>query len=156
MQDLNDMLYFAEVVEADGFAAAARRLGVPKSKISRRVAELEGRLGVRLLHRTTRRVKLTEVGATYLEDCRRILAELEEALETGSLIDLVQRFEERRFSTRDVLALIVAGLRGGGWQGTAADLLRVEIGGGPVEAARAAAELLARAFSLPGEAPGEP
>lgn len=79
------------------------------------------------------------------------LAELEEALEAGSLIDLVERFESRRFSTRDVLALIVAGLRGGGWQGTAADLLRVEIGGGPVTAARAAAELLARAFSLPGE-----
>ena len=79
------------------------------------------------------------------------LAELEEVLETGSLVDLVERFETRRFSTRDVLALIVAGLRGGGWQGTAADLLRVEIGGGPVEAARAAAELLARAFSLPGE-----
>lgn len=79
------------------------------------------------------------------------LAELEEALETGSLLDLVQRFEERQFSTRDVLALIVAGLRGGGWQGQAADLLRVEIGGGPVGAARAAAELLARAFSLPGE-----
>ena len=79
------------------------------------------------------------------------LAELEEALEAGSLLDLVQRFEERRFSTRDVLALIVAGLRGGGWQGSAADLLRVEIGGGPVAAARAAAELLARAFALPGE-----
>jgi hypothetical protein len=79
------------------------------------------------------------------------LAELEEALEAESLLDLVQRFEERRFNTRDVLALIVAGLRGGGWQGTAVDLLRVEIGGGPVGAARAAAELLARAFSLPGE-----
>lgn len=79
------------------------------------------------------------------------LAELEETLETETLIDLVERFEGRRFSTRDVLALIVAGLRGGGWQGTAVDLLRVEIGGGPVEAARAAAELLARAFSLPGE-----
>ena len=65
------------------------------------------------------------------------LAELEAALETGSLLELV--------------SLIVAGLRGGGWQGQAADLLRVEIGGGPVEAARAAAELLARAFSLPGE-----
>ena len=79
------------------------------------------------------------------------LAELEEALATGSLLDLVARFEAQRFSTRDVLALIVAGLRGGGWQGSAADLLRVEIGGGPVEAARAAAELLARAFSVPGE-----
>ena len=80
------------------------------------------------------------------------LAELETALETGSLMELVERFEARRFSTRDVLALVVAGLRGGGWQGQAADLLRVEIGGGLVEAARAAAELLARAFSLPGEA----
>jgi hypothetical protein len=79
------------------------------------------------------------------------LAELEVALETGSLIDLVARFEGGRFSTRDVLALIVAGLRGGGWQGTAADLRTVEIGGGAIEAARAAAELLARAFAVPGE-----
>ena len=77
------------------------------------------------------------------------LAELEVALETGSLIDLVERFEAQRFSTRDVLALLVAGLRGGGWQGTAADLRTVEIGGGPMRAARVAAELLARAFALP-------
>ncbi len=76
------------------------------------------------------------------------LAELEEALETGSLVDLVERFEGGRFATRDVLALIVAGLRGGGWQGTAADLRTVEIAGGPVEAARAAALLLARAFAV--------
>ena len=81
-----------------------------------------------------------------------VLAELETQLATGTLIDLVERFEGGRFSTRDVLALIVAGLRGGGWQGTAADLRTVEIGGGPVEAARVAAELLARAFSMPGDA----
>lgn len=79
------------------------------------------------------------------------LAELETALETGSLFDLVERFEGGRFSSRDVLALVVAGLRGGGWQGSAADLRTVEIGGGPMAAARAAAELLARAFALPGE-----
>jgi hypothetical protein len=79
------------------------------------------------------------------------LAELETALEAGSLIDLVERFETGRFSTRDVLALIVAGLRGGGWQGTADTLRTVEIGGGPVEAAKVAATLLARAFALPGE-----
>ena len=78
------------------------------------------------------------------------LAELETALDAPSLIDLVERFEAGRFSTRDVLALVVAGLRGGGWAGTAADLLQVEIGGGPVEAARAAAEVLARAFQVPG------
>jgi hypothetical protein len=79
------------------------------------------------------------------------LAELETALQTGTLIDLVERFEAGRFSTRDVLALLVAGLRGGGWQGSAADLRTVEVGGGPLEAARVAAELLARAFSLPAE-----
>lgn len=80
------------------------------------------------------------------------LAELEAALDTGSLVDLISRFEAQRFSTRDVLALVVAGLRGGGWQGTAGDLLRVEIGGGPMMAAQVAAMLLARAFALPGEA----
>lgn len=77
------------------------------------------------------------------------LAELEEALHVGTLVELVERFEARRFSTRDVLALIVAGLRGGGWQGTEADLMQVEIGGGPMEASRVAATLLARAFALP-------
>lgn len=79
------------------------------------------------------------------------LAELEDQLGAGSLIELVARFEGHRFSTRDVLALVVAGLRGGGWQGSTADLLRVEIGGGPLEAAKVAALLLARAFALPGE-----
>ncbi|KAF0171993.1 MAG: hypothetical protein FD162_2630 [Rhodobacteraceae bacterium] len=79
------------------------------------------------------------------------LAELETSLEAGSLIEMVERFEQGRFSSRDVLALVVAGLRGGGWQGAASDLRTVEIGGGPIEAARAAAELLARAFALPGE-----
>jgi hypothetical protein len=78
------------------------------------------------------------------------LAELEEALAAGSLIELVERFEAGRFTTRDVLALLVAGLRGGGWEGAASDLLSVEVGGGPVEAARVAAELLARAFTVPG------
>lgn len=80
------------------------------------------------------------------------LAELEAGLESGSLVELVQRFEAGGFSTRDVLALIVAGLRGGGWQGSANDLLQAEIAGGPMAAAKAAAELLARAFMLPDEA----
>ncbi|WP_335948864.1 gene transfer agent family protein [Salipiger bermudensis] len=79
------------------------------------------------------------------------LAELEASLGDDTLVALAQRFEEGRCSTRDVLALIVAGLRGGGWEGSAADLLRAEIAGGPMAAARAAAELLARAFMLPEE-----
>jgi hypothetical protein len=74
------------------------------------------------------------------------LAELEAALAAGSLVDLVERFEAGRYTTRDVLALVVAGLRGGGWAGTAEDLRTVEIGGGPAEAARVAAQLLLRAF----------
>ncbi len=69
MQDLNDMLYFAEVAERGGFAAAGRALGLPKSRLSRRVAELEARLGVRLLQRTTRKLSLTEVGEIYLRHC---------------------------------------------------------------------------------------
>lgn len=69
MQDLNDMLYFAEVVDRGGFAAASRVLGLPKSKLSRRVAGLEERLGVRLLHRTTRKLSLTQPGEIYHRHC---------------------------------------------------------------------------------------
>ncbi|WP_306133118.1 gene transfer agent family protein [Roseivivax marinus] len=79
------------------------------------------------------------------------LAELEAALGEDSLVSLAERFEAGRFSTRDVLAVIVAGLRGGGWRGGAADLMQAEIEGGPMAAARGAAELLARAFVMPGE-----
>jgi hypothetical protein len=78
------------------------------------------------------------------------LAELEGELGAGTLVELVERFEAGRFSTRDVLMLIVAGLRGGGWRGASRDLLSAEIEGGPVEAARAAGMLLARAFRVPG------
>ena len=77
------------------------------------------------------------------------LAELEAGMEADSLVALVERFEAGHFSTRDVLALIVAGLRGGGWRGGKAELLSAEIDGGPVEAARLAGQLLARAFAFP-------
>lgn len=79
MQDLNDLVYFAAVADHGGFAAASRALGVPKSKLSRRVAQLEQRLGVRLLHRTTRRFAVTEVGAQYLRHCQAMLSEAQEA-----------------------------------------------------------------------------
>jgi hypothetical protein len=75
------------------------------------------------------------------------LAELEAGLGSDTLVDLVERFEGSAFSSRDVLALIVAGLRGGGWRGEAQDLLSAEIPGGPMQAAKVAAELLARAFT---------
>lgn len=77
------------------------------------------------------------------------LAELEAALGEGSLMALAERFEVGRFSARDVMMVLVAGLRGGGWQGTAEELGRTEIGGGPMAAVRVSAELLARAFMIP-------
>ena len=66
MQDLNDMVFFAEVAERGGFAAASRALGIPKSRLSRRVADLEERLGVQLMQRSTRRLSLTPAGEIYL------------------------------------------------------------------------------------------
>lgn len=77
------------------------------------------------------------------------LAELEATMAADSLVALVERFEAGQQSSRDVLALIVAGLRGGGWRGDASDLLSVEIDGGVAEAARLAAQLLVRAFAFP-------
>lgn len=62
-----------------GFAAAGRETGIPKSRLSRRIAELEERLQVRLLHRTTRKLALTEVGERYLQHCRNLLLEAEMA-----------------------------------------------------------------------------
>ena len=79
MQDLNDLAYFAAVADHGGFAPASRALGVPKSKLSRRVALLEERLGVRLLHRTTRRFAITETGEAFLRHCHAMLAEAEAA-----------------------------------------------------------------------------
>ncbi len=77
------------------------------------------------------------------------LAELEARLAEDSLVALVARFERGEVAARDVLALLVAGLRGGGWRVTADELLAAEIAGGPLGAARAAALLLARAFGSP-------
>lgn len=77
------------------------------------------------------------------------LAELEEGLGEASLVGLVERFEGARFSSRDVVALLGAGLRGGGLEMSDAQVSAAKIGGGPMGAARAAAELLARAFVVP-------
>ena len=70
---------FAAVIEAGGFTRAAERLGLSRAATSKHVQQLEQRLGARLLNRTTRRVSVTAAGRTFYEQCRRILAELEEA-----------------------------------------------------------------------------
>jgi DNA-binding transcriptional LysR family regulator len=74
MQDLNDLYYFSQVVEQGGFSAASRVLNIPKSRLSRRIALLEERLGVRLLQRTTRRLRLTSAGERYLHYCKEMSA----------------------------------------------------------------------------------
>ena len=79
LSDLNDLRFFAGVVEHGGFSAAGRALGVPKSRLSKRVALLEERLGVRLLQRTTRRFAVTEVGERFYAHCRAMLEEAQAA-----------------------------------------------------------------------------
>lgn len=77
--DLNDLFYFASVVDYQGFAPAGRALGIPKSKLSRRVALLEERLGVRLIQRSTRCFSVTEVGQNYYVHCKAMLVEADAA-----------------------------------------------------------------------------
>ena len=79
MDRVTSIMSFVKVVDAGGFAAAARALELSPSMVTNHVQALEERLGVRLLNRTTRKVNLTEVGQAYYERCVRILAELEEA-----------------------------------------------------------------------------
>ncbi|HMN45415.1 MAG TPA: LysR family transcriptional regulator [Povalibacter sp.] len=79
MQDLNDLYYFAQVVEHGGFAPASRALGLPKSKLSRRIALLEERLGVRLIQRSTRHFSVTDIGQDYYAHCRAMLLEADAA-----------------------------------------------------------------------------
>jgi DNA-binding transcriptional LysR family regulator len=81
MRDLNDLLYFAEVVDRGGFTAAGRALGVPKSRLSRRIALLEARLGARLLHRTTRKLSLTTLGEQFHRHCVAMREDAEAAEE---------------------------------------------------------------------------
>jgi len=78
-RDLNDTLIFAKVVEHGSFIAAARALRLPKTTVSRKIQDLETRLGAQLLHRTTRKLGLTEAGNVYFEHSQRIARELDEA-----------------------------------------------------------------------------
>ncbi|HEY7608336.1 MAG TPA: LysR family transcriptional regulator [Alphaproteobacteria bacterium] len=79
MHSVNEMVAFARVVEAQSFSGAAERLGTSKSSVSAQVRRLEARMGVRLLHRTTRRLSLTEAGAACYRHCARLLEEAEAA-----------------------------------------------------------------------------
>ncbi|MDQ7977764.1 LysR family transcriptional regulator [Paraburkholderia sp. SARCC-3016] len=78
--NLNDLMYFSQVVEHGGFSAAERVLGISKSRLSRRLTELEGSLGVRLLQRSTRKLALTEAGHLFYQHCQAMLAEAQAAV----------------------------------------------------------------------------
>ncbi|WP_252092005.1 LysR substrate-binding domain-containing protein [Pseudomonas sp. MWU13-3659] len=84
MFDLNDLYLYAKVVEYGGFASAGRILGLPKSRLSRRVAKLEERLGVRLIQRSTRQFQVTEVGLEYYRHC---LGMLEQAIAAEDAVE---------------------------------------------------------------------
>lgn len=85
MQDLNDLYFYAQVVDHGGFAPAGRALGQPKSKLSRRIAVLEDRLGVRLIQRSSRRFSVTEIGQTYYAHCKAMLVEAEAAQDSVAM-----------------------------------------------------------------------
>lgn len=85
MRDLNDLYYYVQAVTHGGFAPAGRALGMPKSKLSRRVALLEERLGVRLIQRSTRRFAVTDIGQTYYMHCKAMLVEADAAEEAIAL-----------------------------------------------------------------------
>lgn len=91
MRDLNDLYYFVQVVDHGGFAPAGRALGVPKSKLSRRIALLEERLGTRLIQRSTRRFTVTEAGRTYYGHCKAMLVEADAADEAIAMTQAEQR-----------------------------------------------------------------
>ena len=88
IEDLNDFFYFAKVVEHEGFAPAGRAIGIPKSRLSRRIAVLEAQLGVRLIQRSTRHFAVTEIGQTFYGHCRAMLVEAGAARES---IELTRR-----------------------------------------------------------------
>lgn len=81
MRDLNDLYYFVQVVDHGGFAPAGRALGIPKSKLSRRIALLEEALGVRLIQRSSRRFTVTDIGQAYYQRCAAMLVEADSAEE---------------------------------------------------------------------------
>ncbi|MCC6209370.1 MAG: LysR family transcriptional regulator [Gammaproteobacteria bacterium] len=90
-QDLNDLYLFSLVVEQGSFTAASRVAGLTTSRVSRRIADLEERLGVRLLHRTTRKLALTPIGEQYYQHCRAIVSEAEAAAEVVEHAQAVPR-----------------------------------------------------------------
>jgi DNA-binding transcriptional LysR family regulator len=114
--DLNDILVFTKVVETRSFTGAAEQLGLPKSTVSRRLAQLEERLGVRLVQRTTRKLALTDIGQAYYERCARIVADVGAAEQLVTDMQATPRGRVRMTAPIDIstryLGAICAGFTG--------------------------------------------
>lgn len=108
--DLNEIVVFAKVVEAGSFTAAATALNLPKSTISRKVAQLEERLDARLLQRTTRKLNLTEIGREYYERCQRIVADIAAAEALVSALQAAPRGLLRITAPADLGGLYLGGI----------------------------------------------
>lgn len=111
MIEMDDMRAYVEVVESGGFSSAARRLGLSKSIVSRRVAKLEDELGTRLLNRTTRGISPTEAGLDFKMRSERIVAELEAAREVmahhrGDVVGRLRLTAPITFGSRHVTPLL--------------------------------------------------
>lgn len=98
LRDFSDTVAFVKVVQEGSFTAAARMLKVPKTRVSRKVQELESRLQTQLLNRTTRSLKLTEAGAVYFQHCERVVKNLEDA--ENAVAELQQHPRELASSRR--------------------------------------------------------
>ena len=104
--DLNDLYFFVQVVDHGGFAAAARNLGMPRSRLSRRIGLLEERLGVRLIQRSTRSFAVTDIGKEYYRHCLAMLTEAEAAQEVGAAVIFgIERVRRGEDELRDSLRM---------------------------------------------------
>jgi len=108
--DLNEIVVFARVVETGSFTAAAQALGLPKSTVSRKIAQLEERLDARLLQRTTRKLSLTEIGKAYYERCQRIVTDIAAAEQLVADLQAAPRGLLRVTAPIDVGGVFLGGL----------------------------------------------
>ena len=111
--ELNDLMYFAQVVSHGGFAAASRQIGVPTSRLSRRIAALEQQLGVQLLQRSTRQFAVTQVGLAYYQDCKKLLDIADDAHRTVQSYQQIPQGIVRMTCPKILLDFRLAGLLSG-------------------------------------------
>src|SRR6476646_5269349 len=106
MDQMTSLAVFTRVVETGGFSAAARRLEMSTTMVSKHVQALEDRLGVRLLNRTTRKVSVTEIGRVYYDRCIQILADLEQADDIAGALQSTPRGTLRVYAATHIVQFI--------------------------------------------------